>query len=333
MRNSTKKTFVTKEQIAMAKRPDLFSYLRQYEPDELVHISGNIYCTKTHDSLKISNGKWFWWSRWIGGRSALDYLIKVRDMPFVDAVLHLCGNERFIMPTPTYTSKPKPKEPFFLPERAENNDKVVEYLMARGISLALIRICINRGMLYQSKKHDNCCFVGFDYDGKAQYAMLRSSHPDSTFMQDIAGSNKEYSFSLPINPNCNTLYVFESAIDLLSFATIRMMNKDDVTYGNYLSLSGVYQPKNDVLETPLPAALARFLKENDHIRRISLRFDADKTGRIAADTLQALLGKSYEVSYDPPECGKDFNAMLMGKKQLSGINTRKSSKNLKEETR
>ena len=54
--------------------------------DELVHFSGNTYCTRTHDSLKISNGKWYWWSQGIGGRSALDYLTKVKGVELRQAV-------------------------------------------------------------------------------------------------------------------------------------------------------------------------------------------------------------------------------------------------------
>jgi len=69
--------FIAPELIIQAKQMDLLTYLRNYEPYELVKFSGNTYCTRTHDSLKISNGKWIWWSRGIGGRSALDYLIKV----------------------------------------------------------------------------------------------------------------------------------------------------------------------------------------------------------------------------------------------------------------
>ena len=45
------------------KRMDLLTYLKNYEPYELVHFSGNTYTTRTHDSLKISNGKWMWWSQ------------------------------------------------------------------------------------------------------------------------------------------------------------------------------------------------------------------------------------------------------------------------------
>ena len=49
-------------------------------------VSGNVYCTKTHDSLRISNGKWCWFSRGIGGASALDYLIKVNGYSFMEAM-------------------------------------------------------------------------------------------------------------------------------------------------------------------------------------------------------------------------------------------------------
>ena len=48
---------------------DLLSYLREFEPSNLVKVKGtsNVYCTAEHDSLKISNGKWYWWSRGFGG--------------------------------------------------------------------------------------------------------------------------------------------------------------------------------------------------------------------------------------------------------------------------
>ena len=40
-----------------ARQIDLLSYLQAYEPGELFHVSGSTYCTREHDSLKISNGK------------------------------------------------------------------------------------------------------------------------------------------------------------------------------------------------------------------------------------------------------------------------------------
>ena len=70
--------YVTREMIDRAKKMDLLTYLQTYEPQELVHFGGSTYCTREHDSLKISNGKWCWFSRGIGGYSALNYLIKVK---------------------------------------------------------------------------------------------------------------------------------------------------------------------------------------------------------------------------------------------------------------
>lgn len=61
-------------------------------------VAGNVYCTREHDSLKISNGKWYWWSRGIGGVSALDYLIKVKEYSFEvcdDDILALALNLAF----------------------------------------------------------------------------------------------------------------------------------------------------------------------------------------------------------------------------------------------
>ena len=75
--------------IEQARQMDLLTYLQHYEPSNLMRIGGNVYCTAEHDSLKISNGKWYWWSRGFGGVSALDYVTKVKKYSFVEAVEQL----------------------------------------------------------------------------------------------------------------------------------------------------------------------------------------------------------------------------------------------------
>ena len=82
--------YIAPEVITEARRMDLLTYLRAYEPNELVRFSGNTYTTRTHDSLKISNGKWMWWSRGIGGNSALDYLVKVKGLSFAWRLYRRC---------------------------------------------------------------------------------------------------------------------------------------------------------------------------------------------------------------------------------------------------
>lgn len=49
-------SYVKAEAIEQARRIDLLTYLSCCEPSNLVHISGNNYCTREHDSLKINNG-------------------------------------------------------------------------------------------------------------------------------------------------------------------------------------------------------------------------------------------------------------------------------------
>ena len=78
--------YISPEIVREVKKIDLFTYLKTYEPDELKHVAGNTYCTKTHDSLKISNEMWNWFSRGIGGKTALDFLIEVRGYSFNEAV-------------------------------------------------------------------------------------------------------------------------------------------------------------------------------------------------------------------------------------------------------
>ena len=101
--------YVAPEVVQRVKQIDLLTYLKNYEPYELVHFSGNVYTTRSHDSLKISNGKWMWWSRGIGGRSALDYLIKVRGYDFVQAV-QMIAEQAAIQPPVSIPAEKKIRE-------------------------------------------------------------------------------------------------------------------------------------------------------------------------------------------------------------------------------
>jgi len=313
MPQNMRQGYVTREQIEQAKQMDLLTYLQSYEPGELVRINANAYTTRAHDSLKISNGKWCWWSRGIGGRSALDYLIKVRGMEFVEAVQHLCGCAGYAPSPPVYTTKPPVKTPFVLPKPYDNNERVLRYLTERGIEMEILEYCVETGRLYEDERH-NCVFVGFDKNGKAEYAMLRSSSPTSVFLRETDGSDKRYAFALPFYQGLDTVYLFECAIDLLSFASLR---KDEWRQLNYLSLSGVYRPRKTLSETPLPAALAQHLHDHPEIRHVVLCLDNDEAGRLAAQTICELLPEHYTTELLLPEKGKDYNRQLLIEKGLS----------------
>lgn len=223
--------------LARAREIDLLTYLQRCEPDELVHVGGNVYSTRTHDSLKISNGMWFWWSRGIGGKTALDYLIRVCHMTLSDAVAAIAGAPRTVA---AYAQKPQPPPAFSLPPRHADNRRVFSYLRSRGIDPEIINHCIKSGQLYEDAEHHNCVFVGFEGD-TPRYAALRGTLSQSTFVGDVAGSDKRFSFAVPIRASSNSaLCVFECAIDALSYLTLLKMNGRDWREANVLSLAGVY---------------------------------------------------------------------------------------------
>ena len=330
--------YIPPEVVEKAREMDLLTYLKNYEPQELVHFGGNTYCTREHDSLKISNGKWCWFSRGIGGYSALDYLIKVKEMPFTQAVETIMGNVA-VLP-PTYSPAPsKPKEKVLLLPKAnralisqvhygkkgfmldtghylhtnldlQTQDEAVEYLHGRGIDYELIDFCISTGRLYESYPHYNAVFVGQDLDGKPRYANLRGIGTD--FIGDANGSDKRYSFGISAEAQSDTLNLFESAVDLLSYGTMQKLDGKDWRRENLLSLAGVYKPKAKIEESSLPAALVQYLADYPHIRKAVLRLDNDYTGRIAADTIKTLLSQRYavKVAIQPPPQGKDYNDCL-----------------------
>jgi len=308
--------YIPPDLVAQVKEIDLLTYLQNYDPEELVHVAGNEYSTKTHDSLKISNGLWKWNSRDIGGKSALDYLIKVRGMGFLEAVETILRVAPQI-PSPALAggsneppafSLPKERH-LLLPAAAPNNDRVIVYLVGRGIDRAVLEHCIGSGQLYQSADHGNCVFVGMDTTGQPRYAALRGTI--GSFKGEARGSDKRFSFSLPAQNESNILHLYESAIDTLSYATLLKMHGRDWQQTHLLSLAGVGS------NTRLPPALARYLEDYPGIQRIDLHLDNDLAGRTATQNITDLLGETLEVRNRSPPTGKDVNAYLMARFGLS----------------
>ena len=295
---------VSKEQIAQAKEWDLLAYLQTHEPQELKRCGPHEYCTRTHDSLKISHGKWCWNSRGIGGRTALDYLIKVRGMDFVGAVEALCG---YRAPPPQERPAPKPPKPFQLPEASRFPSMMLAYLQSRGIHPDLISACIKNGSLYESRRYQNCVFVGRDTEGRARFACLRGTRDN--FRIDVESSDKRYNFSLPAaDPKCPRLAVAESPIDALSLATLVKLSGDDWQSSHYISLGGT-----------APRAMLQFLHDHPHVTQVSLCLDNDKAGMVGMERLENAIREDPELSQrvtliyrnpPPAEHGKDYNEFL-----------------------
>lgn len=299
-------TYIASEDILKARDIDLLSYLKKYAPDELVHVGHDVYSTRTHDSLKISNGKWMWWSRGIGGKGALDYLIKVEGMSFLDAVYHLLDDQDL---STNAVDHPKEKryKPLLLPQKSKDSTIVKNYLMSRAIGEEIIDHCLDQGIVYESLPYHNVVFVGFDENKKPAFGAYRATN-DKRILGDCSGSKKEYSFRI-VNENIKELHLFEAPIDLLSYATLNKISGKDWLSLNYVSLSGVYAPRVDKPEIKMPLVLEKLFKKHKEIKKIYLHLDNDLAGTKATIALQEALS-NYEVIDDRPIQGKDINDFL-----------------------
>ncbi|MDL2287053.1 toprim domain-containing protein [Eubacteriales bacterium OttesenSCG-928-G02] len=300
--------------ITEAKQMDLLTYLRNYDPNELVHVSGGEYTTKTHDSLRISdNGLWNWCSHGVGGRNALEYLIQVKGLPFINAVETIMGRAAAVPPT-FMPKTQKTEKRLLLPQAAPNNQNATQYLKSRGLDERVIRFCIDTGRLYEGlyktergREFRQCVFVGFDIHEKSRYAAIRGIGTD--YKGDANGSDKRYSFSLIAKEPNKILHIYESAIDALSHATMWVKSGDDFRDKNLLSLAGIYIPKSG----KLPLALTQFLSDHPHIKDVHLHLDNDIPGRTAAKAICLALKDKYTVWDTPPVSGKDINESLCRK--------------------
>lgn len=302
--------WVSKEEICAAREMTAIEYLRRYQPGRLQKASArNEWQLTDHDSFKINEttSKWHWKSRDIGGQSALNFLIHVDGMAFVDAVRLLCDEN------PSFIPQPQPereRKPFILPERYRNCDRIRRYLAVRGISAGVMEYCIRLGILYESAPYHNAVFVGTDGTGKARYAFLRGIYdtPGKIFRIEQAGSEKQYSFCIPPEEESIRVAVYEAGIDAMAHMTLEGGAADCYR----LSLGGISAPKEGEAHRKMkrPAALERFLREHPEVREIEICTDNDFAGQWACSHMKEAYGEKYTVTENlPPEDGMDYGDM------------------------
>jgi hypothetical protein len=281
---------VTDDQIQAARAVDALTYLQKSEPGNLKRVGANSWQLRDHDSLRLSNGKFYWFSQGVGGASALDFLITVRGYGFIEAVQMLTTGSFSLSTVPT-AKEAAANKPFRLPMRRPTSDNAVKYLQGRGIDVNLISPLVQCGDIYESV--DGCAvFVGCDSDGVARYATKRSIA--GSFKGEAPGSDKRFSFRVG-DVHSGTVAVTESAIDALSVYQL--------TGYAALSLGGTS-----------PLALEYALTQSPQISRVLLALDNDEAGRIGCERIERLLSDKFsKMSVErllPPNGCKDWNEYL-----------------------
>ena len=265
-----------------------------------------------------------------GGKNAIDYLIQVEGYTFLEAtqiLMEKTQNQKLTF----YNNLDENviKKDFILPLKNNNYDKTIAYLTKRGIDKDIIGECIKNNLIYEEKDTHNAVFVGYDKNKNPRYAFCRGTS-EKRFMKEAKGSDKKYSFRLNFANKSNRVHLFESSIDLLSYATLMKIKNLDFRKENLLSLAGVYAINSEKSKNnKLQISVKNFLEENSNITEIFLHLDNDEVGRIASKNLQEVLSKKYTVIDKPVPYGKDCNDYLCYVLEIKNCNKNANEKVLK----
>lgn len=290
---------IDKTNIDNARNIDLITFLERYKGFHFRCVGGEYRCTEhTSFAVKSDRFSWYWHSKGIGGYGVIDFLMKIDGYDFKGA-LAVLADEPTSIPLPRPTADVQ--RDFILPEKAKSNRRAYAYLtITRGIDSHIVNELFQKEYIYEDIK-GNAIFVGFDEQGKPRYATLRGTYTDKPFRMDCVGSDKRYSFSM--NGTSNRLYIFESAIDSLSHATLENRIQDN---------TGAYRADNRLsLGGTSGIALAHYLQRYSHITELVFCLDNDDIGRKRAVALaREYADKDYYTRLELPTL-KDCNEVLL----------------------
>lgn len=298
----------TKEQIEKANSISLEIYLSSR--GERLKRTGSEYTliyrdsSGEHDSISIRGNRWYDHKNMTGGY-AIKFLQEFYGLSFREAVKELLNGE-----IPAITRKSNATDnamdkdkPFHLPEKAPDTRRLFAYLTkARFIDQKIVQAFTEKKILYQERKHGNIVFVGTDNNENPKSASEKSTlSSGSGFKMTVPGSDANYGFCW--RGSGKSLFVFEAAVDLLSYVTIHRENWRD---SSYISLDGLS-----------PKPLIRFLEENREIEEINICLDYDPAGIETAEKIRDML---LEMGYMPEQIKRPYPVYKDWNEQLKAEN-------------
>ena len=267
------------------KEIDIIGYLEEYHPT-LILYKNYEHINPSHDSLKFYKNRYHQFSRSEGG-DLVDYLHEFGDMTKEEIRKELEANDYGceIVRIPTKKEAKKLK----VPKRHDANLPVVEkYLDERGIDAAIVNDFVSEGLLY-ADVFKNCVFCN---EGNIYISRATSKDAVVPKTTSVLAENNYFLHNYGGEFE-DKIYVFESAIDLMSFLDFKQEP------GYYVAMAGL---KDGVLEK-----VEKELNPNQD-KEIVLCVDWDTAG-------EEFAGKHKQYKrYPRPEgyghC-KDWNELLV----------------------
>lgn len=254
-----------------------------------------------YGGLLLEPDKWYWQTEHCGG-GPIQFVMKMKHLSWVDAVKELLQeqDQPYQQNTDSYKKRVSREKgsPFVLPKPNSTYKHMFAYLIhSRKLDQKLIQNLVDQKRLYEDTK-ENCVFVGYDAHGDPRYAFLRGTKSHISYRGDAAGSDKRYSFS--VSGTTDTLYVFEAAIDLLSYQTIQIQKGESIQ-DHYLSMAGCSMIALDYYLT------------NHSIQDIYVCSDHDEAGDAVYHQILDQYGMLYFIGRQSPAPYKDYNELLIRK--------------------
>lgn len=288
----------TEDQIYQANHVNIIAYAMSRGYD-VKRISPRSYKIPGYGGLYINadGHKWNCFSRATGG-GPVQFVMEMGHLSWVDAVKELIGLSEDDLPFVEPPAKDfEVKGDLVLPEKNQTFKHIFAYLIkTRKIDKDIVGEFVKSKKLYEDT-YKNCVFVGFDIEDNPKFASVRGTNTKKRFRMDVENSDKGYPFCC--EGNSDTLCVFESAIDLMSYLTLIKLHGISNFKHHLLSMGGTsYIP------------IEKYLERNPQIKKLTLCLDADDEGRFFAQKIKEKFGEDYEFRMHIPK-GKDFNEELV----------------------
>ena len=170
-----------------------------------------------------------------GGRNAINCLTDIIGMDFKSAVEALSGANMTYMDYHKAVPKLPQTNKLVLPARADNMRKVFAYLcQTRRLDSKLVSELSHDGLLYQDKR-GNAVFLHKDENGNSIGAEIQGTNSEKRYKR-VAPGTSDSLFTVTLGVPTKA-YIFESAIDLLSFR--QLANQQKIQNSVLVSMAGL----------------------------------------------------------------------------------------------
>jgi hypothetical protein len=293
---------VTNEEVRYAEKRDMVEVAESCGYT-FQKVGKNYVRSLEHDSLNINLSKntYHWYSKDEYG-NPINFIQKEKELSFKEAVKYLNEAELSKAEIVEKTTEVYTYDEYNFVDKYRMNVSTKYLTEVRGINQKLVKQLIQQNSIKQDKRN-NIVFIWKDYQNNITGAE-KVGTGQTKFKGIEAGSDVQNSFNFELGVS-NNIYIFESPIDAMSYASIHKKS------GTYVSMSGLK-------EQAVAGAIYNYVKKHEgYPENVHLCVDNDDKGQEFAnkypDKISNQNGQDIQIVRDMPHditACKDWNDVL-----------------------